>query len=159
MWYTFQSGSYLIALKIPLKRISLGVVSSACCFLRSSYQAGLQGAWKGSGSSFSPERDLKRWLGECRRFVIAVVSPNPLCFKNHGQNFKGACWALAQMSAVEVQRLRGVPLEGNAEGNDVGWAPHCSSGRLGLNFLWAQGELPGAQGNCVLISPNSPHVQ
>lgn len=134
MWYNFQSGFYLIAIKIPLEKILLGTVSSACSFLRSSYQAVLQGARKGSGSSSSPERDLKRWLGECRRFVIewrllilfvlTIMSktskvPAELLFKC--QQWKCRGWGVS-------------PVQANAEGCVV-WAPHCDWGRLGLNFL------------------------
>lgn len=54
------------------------------------------------------------------------------------------------------------PLQANAEGNVV-WAPPVTeagggyiSCAVGRELLWAQGELPGAQVCCVLLSPNFP---
>lgn len=57
------------------------------------------------------------------------------------------------------------PLQANAEGNVV-WAPPVTeagggyiSCAVGRELLWAQGELPGGQVCCVLLSPNFPPVQ
>lgn len=93
------------------------------------------------------------------------MSPNPLCFNNHVKNFKGACRALVQMSAVEVQRLRGVPLASKCRRKWCGLGTFLHLRQVGVKFPVlhgapvGSGELPGAQVYCALLSPNLPHGQ